>query len=46
MNNKYPDNRHDDDDGHETQHAKNAEAFALQLSVLEGGRLDVFLVHV
>ena len=43
MNNKYADSSHDDEDGHETQHAKDAEAFALQRGVLEGGRLDLFL---
>jgi hypothetical protein len=46
MNDKYADITHDDEDGHETQQAKDAEAFALQRSVLEGGRLDLFLGHV
>jgi hypothetical protein len=46
MNNKYADSSHDDEDGHETQHAKDAEAFALQRGVLERGRLDLFLGHL
>jgi len=43
---KYADSSHDDEDGQETQHAKDAEAFALQRGVLEGGRLDLFLGHI